>query len=188
MPPKAKFSKAEIVQAALQIVKEQGMDACTAREVADALHSSPRPIFTIFSSMEELQAEVMQEARKLYHQYVQLGLQQELPFRGVGLQYIRFACEQPILFNLLFMKQQNSILDLDNILSMIDQDYEAILKSIEDSYQIYGEQAKRLYQHIWIYTHGIAVLSASNVCEFQQVEISALLTEVFRSVLKTIKG
>lgn len=187
MPPKAKFTRNEIINSALHIVKTKGMSALTARELADVLHSSSRPIFTIFKNMEELQGEVIKEIRNVYHEYVEVGLHEELAFRGVGIQYIRFAMEEPELFRLLFMKEQEKVVNLDNILSIIDCDYEAILKSIEDAYGVYGNQSKRLYQHLWIYTYGIAVLSASKVCIFQPDEITSLLTETFLSLLKNAK-
>ena len=58
MPPKPKFTKEEIVQTALEIVSQKGVEALTAKELGDALGSSARPIFTAFSSMKEVQDEV----------------------------------------------------------------------------------------------------------------------------------
>ena len=58
MPPKAKFSKEEIVASAVEIVRTHGSDALTARALGQALGSSPRPIFTVFQSMEEVRREV----------------------------------------------------------------------------------------------------------------------------------
>ena len=49
MPPKAKFTKNEIVEAAMQIVREQGLEAVTSRELGKRLGSSACPIFTVFS-------------------------------------------------------------------------------------------------------------------------------------------
>ena len=37
MPPRVKFQKEEIVTTALEIAREKGIDAVTAREVANAL-------------------------------------------------------------------------------------------------------------------------------------------------------
>ena len=51
MPPKPKFTKEEIVTAALNITREKGIDAVTAREIAAKLGSSARPIFTVFRNM-----------------------------------------------------------------------------------------------------------------------------------------
>lgn len=58
MPPKPRFTREEIVAAALDIVSRQGIEALTARELGEVLGSSARPIFTVFRSMEELQQEV----------------------------------------------------------------------------------------------------------------------------------
>lgn len=66
MPPKPKFTREEIIQAALTIVSQKGADALTAREVGEQLGSSARPIFTVFKNMEELQAEVRQAAMERF--------------------------------------------------------------------------------------------------------------------------
>lgn len=54
MPPKPKFTKDEIVAAALGVVSKNGIDALTAQALGNALGSSARPIFTIFNSMKEV--------------------------------------------------------------------------------------------------------------------------------------
>ena len=64
MPPKAKFTKDEILNTALNITREQGIDAVTARELGARLGSSPRPIFTIFKSMEEVKDFVILKAKE----------------------------------------------------------------------------------------------------------------------------
>lgn len=55
MPPKAKFTRSQIIQAALAIIRENGMAALSARTLGAKLGSSARPIFTVFQSMEEVQ-------------------------------------------------------------------------------------------------------------------------------------
>ena len=61
MPPKAKFTKAEIIEAALNIVRADGYEALTSRALGTYLGSSARPIFTVFKNMEEVQQEDLQE-------------------------------------------------------------------------------------------------------------------------------
>ena len=58
MPPKPKFTREEVIDAALEIVSEKGMEALTSRDLGARLGSSARPIFTVFQNMEELQREV----------------------------------------------------------------------------------------------------------------------------------
>lgn len=187
MPPKAKFEKDEIISAALAIVREQGMDALTARSLGSRLGSSPRPIFTVFQSMEEVQTEVLNKSKAVYAEYVTRGLNSVLAFKGVGTQYILFAINEPKLFQLLFMSEQKALPNLSTVLPVIEEHYEDILASIRNSYAVDNEQAESLYRHLWIYTHGIATLCATKTCMFTGEEISRMMTEIFTSLLSKIK-
>lgn len=187
MPPMAKFSREEIISAALEIVRERGIDAVTARELGARLNSSARPVFTVFENMEEVRKEVVKAAREVYRQYVEQGLAQELAFRGVGLAYIQFAIKEPKLFQLLYMGEQCEVSDITHVLAVIDENYEAILQSVQKPYGLKREQAKRLYQHLWIYTHGIGTLCATQVCYFSDAEIEKMITEIFISLLEKMK-
>ena len=170
MPPKAKFTKAEIIEAALNIVRADGYEALTSRALGTYLGSSARPIFTVFNK-----------------EYVNKGLTTEPPFKGVGTQYILFAVNEPKLFQLLFMTEQKQIPDLSGVLPLIDESYEQILLSIQDDYKICKAAGKKLYHHLWIYTHGIATLCATKMCRFTDEEISTMITEVCMSILKKLK-
>ena len=188
MPPKAKFTKQEIVDAAFEITRRDGFDALTARSLAAELGSSPRPIFTVFNGMEEVQSEVKAAATKLYEQYEDEGMSGENAFKGSGTGYIRFAAEQSKLFQLLFMKERNGVPDLESVLSVIDNYYEKILHSVEEVYGFSRETAKEIYQHMWIYSHGIASLIATNVCAFSNEDISKMLTDVCSSIIRKYKA
>ena len=75
MPPKPKFTKEEIITAALELVSEEGMQALTARELGARLGSSARPIFTVFNSMEEVQEEVRTAALKRFESYAEKAVE-----------------------------------------------------------------------------------------------------------------
>ena len=187
MPPKAKFTKEEITKTALDIVKTGGFEALTSRELGTRLGSSARPIFTVFKNMEEVQQTVIQSAKMLYKEYVNKGLAEEHPFKGVGTQYILFSINEPKLFQLLFMTEQAQTPDLFGVPPFIEESYEEILLSIQDDHGINEQLAKKLYRHLWIYTHGIATLCATKMCRFTGNEISSMITEVFTSLLKNIR-
>jgi len=187
MPPKAKFTKAEIIEAAFHIVKTDGLDALTSRALGTRLGSSARPIFTVFQSMDEVQQAVIEAAKAMYKEYVDQGLTWEHPFKGVGTQYILFSIQEPKLFQLLFMTEQPQVPDFLGVLPLIEESYEEILLSIQNDYQINLRLAEGLYRHLWIYTHGIATLCATRMCRFTGDEISSMITEVCMSLLKMIK-
>lgn len=188
MPPKAKFSREQIIDAAIDIVREDGFDALTSRALGTKLGSSARPIFTVFQNMEEVQQEVIITAKQKYREYISKGLSQDLEFKGVGMEYILFSINEPKLFQLLFMTEQSQIPDLTVVLPLIDDSYEQILRSIQSGYEIDKSSAEILYRHLWIYTHGIATLCATNMCHFTDEEVSSMIRQVCISILKSIKA
>ncbi len=187
MPPKAKFTKEEIIEAALEIVRNEGFSALTARALGAKLGSSARPIFTVFQSMEEVQQAVIYAAKELYREYVKRGLSDTPAFKGVGTQYILFSINEPKLFQLLFMGEHTEVPELSEVLPIIDENYDEILSSVKDGYGLPRDTAEKLYRHLWIYTHGIAALCATKTCRFTGEEISAMMTEVFIGLLKSLK-
>lgn len=187
MPPKAKFTREEIIEGALNIVRTEGYEALTSRALGRSLASSARPIFTVFKNMEEVQQATREAAKSLYQEYVSEGLKAEHPFKGVGTQYILFSIHEPKLFQLLFMTEQRQIPSFSGVLPLIEDSYERILLSIEKDFAISEGSAKKLYHHLWIYNHGIAALCATKMCRFTGEEISTMMTEVCMSILFKIQ-
>lgn len=189
MPPQAKFSRKEIIDAGLAILRKQDLSAVTAREIGKYLGSSTRPIFTVFKNMNEVLDAVEAKAREIYTGYVCQGLQNDIAFKGVGQAYIQFAAREPKLFQLLFMRKLPEDTGVNKILPEIDENYPAILKSITDQFPVSTDDAVMLYRHLWIYSHGIAVLCATSMCHFTGEEIGTMLTEVFKALLtERLKG
>lgn len=188
MPPKCKFTREEIVKTALNLTRKEGINAVTARALGAKLSSSSKPIFSVFENMEDVQSEVQKAAKALYAEYVQVGLQQKPAFKGVGMQYILFAIKEPKLFQLLFMSEQPQKPSVEGVLPIIDESYNQILQSVRNGYGLDEKDAENLYRHLWIYSHGIAVLCATNMCSFTAEEIGKMTSEVFVGLLKEIKG
>ena len=103
MPPKVKFTKDEIVDAALRVARVKGAEGVTTRDIAAELGVSTRPIFTYYRGMDELRADLRLAAHAVYRRYTDEGLRQPIPFLGFGRQYLRFAREEPQLYRLLFL-------------------------------------------------------------------------------------
>lgn len=185
MPPKAKFTRDKIIQTALNIVQENGIESLSARALGARLDSSARPIFTVFQNMEEVQQEVLNAARSKYNEYTRKGLSQTPAFKGTGEQYIQFAKDEPKLFQLLFMSEKINTMTIGNRLALDDY-YNEIILSIQTQYDVSKNVANKLYRHLWVYTHGIATLIATKVCNFTDREMDTMLTEAFIGILKKI--
>ncbi len=188
MPPKPKFTKDEIVNAALKLVSKRGSDALTARELGAALGSSARPIFTVFDSMEELQNEVREAALKRFESYVDRSNTDIPLFKQVGMQMVLFGAREPKLYQLLFMRENKDVESFDDLFNKLGT---AATESIEILCGEYGltlPQAKLLFENIWVYTFGLGTLCATRVCEFTDEELGNMLTTEFNALLLLVKS
>ena len=95
--------------------------------------------------------------------------------------------KEPNLFKLLFMSNDGTY-GLDNVLSEIEVNYEGVFKCVQDCYGLSEEDSKKLYLHMWIYTHGIAVLCVTGTCLFSDKEIDGMLSEVCSSIIKELRS
>ena len=183
MPPKPKFTKEEIVSAALELVSERGIEALTARELGARLGSSARPIFTVFNSMEEVQAEVRAAALKRFESYAEKAMDYTPVFKQVGMQMILFAIEEPKLYQLVYMSENAGATDFEGITQRLGDVAQLCVDVIQRDYGLSMEDAKMLLEHVWIYTFGIGALCATGMCRFSQEEIIQMLGQDFMAML-----
>jgi len=183
MPPKPKFTKEEIIAAALELVSEKGMEALTARELGVRLGSSARPIFTVFNSMEEVQEEVRAAALKRFESYAEKAMHYTPVFKQVGMQMILFAMEEPKLYQLVYMSENAGATDFEGIVERLGDVAQLCVDVIQRDYGLSESDAKALFEHVWIYTFGIGALCATGMCRFSQEEIIQMLGQDFMAML-----
>lgn len=188
MPPKPKFTKEEMVAKALQIVEEQGASALTARELGKALGSSTRPIFTVFSGMDELQEAVCAAAMKSFEGYAAAAVEGMPIFKSVGMKMVMFGMEKPELYKLLFMSERSGFSSLDGMLARLGATADACIFAICESYGLTADEARRLFENVWIYTFGIGALCASGACKLTKRQLSDMLTTEFKAVMLLISS
>ncbi len=183
MPPKPKFTKEEIVRAALELVRERGADALTAREVGNQLGTSSSPIFTVFADMEELRAAVRAMAKARFDAYMAVAEDYFPAYKKRGMQWVKFAKEEPRLFQLLFMQNGEAGMDFDRAVDEIPFGKENDIRIIMRDYRASREQAEHLFRQMWTYTYGLCALCAAGVCTFSEEETAARLGEIFRGMI-----
>lgn len=183
MPPKPKFTKEEIVLAALELVKEQGADALTAREVGRKLGTSSSPIFTVFADMDELKSAVRAMAKARFDAYMAVAEDFFPAYKKRGMQWVKFAKEEPRLFQLLFMQNGEAGADFDRAVAETPFGKENDIRIIMRDYHASREQAEHLFRQMWTYTYGLCALSAAGVCTFSEAETAARLGEIFAGMV-----
>ncbi len=188
MPPKPKYTKEQIIAAALEIVSQKGAGALTAKELGRALKTSTSPIFTVFNSMQEVQDAVKIAAMERFESYAhKIGADMPI-FKQVGMQMIIFAREEPNLYQLVFMSQNNDVRSFEDIYAHLGIVADECLYTIQKDYGLSHDEAKALFEHSWIHTYGIGTLCATGMCHFTQEEISGMLTQDFTAMMTMLKG
>ena len=185
MPPKVKFQKEEIVEAAVSITRIKGISAVTAREVGAVLGVSSRPLFTYYNSVDELKRDVYFYAKNLYREYVENGLKARIPFLGVGQNYIRFAKEEKELYKYLFLTAPYGI--RESAMDGLKLSQELVRESLMQIYHMDGETADKYFRDLWLVAYSITTLIVTGDCPYSDEEISALFTEFSVSICKAYK-
>ena len=185
MPPKVKFQKEEIIAAAVQITREKGISAVTAREVGAALGASSRPLFTYFDTVDELKREVYHYAKKLYQDYVKEGLTAEIPFLGVGQNYIRFAKEEPELYKYLFLNPPDGV--KGSAMEGLKLSQALVRASLMRIYHMDEDTADKYFRDLWLVAYSMTTLIVTGECPYTDAEIRAMFTEFSVSICKAYK-
>ena len=184
MPPKAKITKALILETAMDMVRQGGIECLNARAVAAQLGCSTQPIFSQYDSMESLKADVLAGANALYLQYLKEGAESGRypPYKASGMAYIRFAGEEKELFKLLFMRDRTA----ENIAPTAE--WEEICAEIQKSTGLSREMAELFHMEMWSIVHGIAAMSATSYLQLDTETESMMLTDVFEGLKVRFAG
>lgn len=176
MPPKAKLTKRQILESALLLIEEKGGEYLTAKHLADYLSSSTQPIFSHFSSMDELKSELFTEALKIFGKALREEVNCDNRYLALGLNYIHFAQKQPHLFRYLFMSDYGK---KDLVKEQVEMNY--ILEVIKEEKHLTGEKAVSVYRDMWLFSHGIAVMMVTGTANFAEEEIRNMLIDACRA-------
>ena len=187
MPPKAKFTREQIIQAAVDVTREQGISALTAREVGKQLGTSSTPVFVAFENMEDLKQEVFKEVERQYSQFINEGLNYTPVFKAFGLRMIEYAKEYPNLFKVLFMNSTESNINYDNMIMNFPA-ADICIKAIKEQTKLDDSQVELLFKQTLINGLGICYLVSSNTCGFTHEQLDEYLGLSYIGTLTAIKN
>ena len=179
MPPKVKITKQEIISTTVDLVRSGGADTINARAIASALNCSTQPIFSNFSSMEELQDAVIHATYEHYLGFIRREVESGKypPYKAYGMAYIRFAIEEKELFKLLFMRDRTG-----EDVSALSPDFEDSIKLISKAMGVSEEKAKLIHFELWSCVHGIGTMLATSFLPLEIDFISDMISDVYLGI------
>ena len=188
MPPKPKFTKEEITDVAFEIVRSEGVEALTAREVGNRLGSSSRPIFTVFKDMNELKQGVIRKAEGLLNEYLLKAEDYDPLYKQLIKEIISFACDEPNLFHLIFLSDNSNPDTFELINKDIIKKNRHYFDVLKESYGLNDEEAMIVVRHSCVYVYGIGSMCSAKVCTFSDDQLNELLGQVFMAMLAYIRS
>ncbi len=163
MPKSPVVGREQVLEGALDLLRKRGPAALTARSLAEKLECSTQPIYSAFGSMKDLERALLRDVRRYYREFLARDHGGSAPFENVGLGYLRFAREEPRLFNWML---ESGRLKVDFDARTHSPEVQLGLDRMAEDPSLAGlrpEQIERLQRNLWIYTHGLAVLLSSGI-------------------------
>ena len=181
MAPKSKVTREMIVDAAVGIVRESGYEAINARAVAGKLGCSTQPVMYHFATMEDLKMEAYSQVDRFHTEYLMTFSAERDPLLEIGLNYIRFAIDEPNLFRFLF---QSGYARENNLLEMIDsEELIPVLSAMQEGIGTEMGKTKEIFLVIAMFAHGYASIIANNSLEYDEELAAQHLEKVFNGAV-----
>lgn len=180
MPRQMLFTRREVEKAALELTREKGIGALSARSLGQRLGSSSKPIFSLYENMEEVRAAVIRAANEEYQRFLAEDMQagRYPPYKASGMAYIRFAREERELFRLLFMRDRSGESHEQN-----DEEIEPLLDLICRNLGVDRKTARKLHLEMWIFVHGIASMIVTAYLEWDEPTVSEAVSDVYHGLI-----
>jgi AcrR family transcriptional regulator len=152
MSPKGTiFDNSSVLAAAVDLVRDNGWEALTARAVADRLKASVAPVYSTFGSMEALERAILEEARTRLHESTMAAYTPDA-FLNIGVGIVVFAREEGHLFTALFHTRHHHGDIVDGVFASILER----MKTDQVLKQLSGRSLDRLLHYLGMYTLGLA--------------------------------
>ncbi len=156
MPPKPKFNKESIVEAAYELAKEKGLSAITARSVANRLGCSVAPIYVNFATIDDLTAAVVRRVFTITDELVAKYKGANL-FENMGKASLAFARAYPVLFRELTMEPNPYMASYETVEN-------SILEALAEEESMRGltlDERRRLLFKMRVFQLGLSAMVAN---------------------------
>ena len=181
MPPKTKVTAEMVINAAIEVARQSGYESINARTVSGQLHCSTQPVMYHFSTIESLKKAAYKRLDQLHSEYMMNTRPGQDPILGIGLNYIRFAVEEPQLFRFLF---QSGYAEENNLLEMVDsEELVPVLEAMREGAGLSMEKTRQVFITVALFAHGYASIIANNHLEFDEKLIAEHLERTWNGAV-----
>ena len=180
MPAVKKVSRDEIIDAAVEVLRDGGFSSINARSVAKKLGCSTQPIYVSFRSMDELRTALTVRAMEMHTKRVRDSLREhngnDSRFSSYGMGFVKFAAEEKQLFRWLYLEgeqlgaYQNDVLEAE------------VIQTVVDEFGYSQETARGFYRDMVYFSYGLAILANTDHLNLTEPELREAFRRDFRAL------
>lgn len=182
MPASCNITKEQIIKTAVVMVNKKGWENINARDLAKALKISTKPLYRIYSNMEEIKSDMYKEIYKQYDEFITSRVDNKNALITLCVAYVEFAKKYKNLFISLFLSNNLKWKTVDDVLNE-KWNQGAIINLVNKQNYTFLE-AKELFMHVWLYANGLATLICANKIEIDDKEIIKRIVKIYKTLEK----
>ena len=185
MPSSPKIKKEDMLQAALELVAQDGYAALNIKAVAKKLGCSTAPISWQFGGMDGLREELISFVEQYVEKtYYSLDENEFATFEWRGKGTIDLALEKPNLFRFLYMGERSQLLSTGFKLQADHSDAANVYQKMAGLLGITSNQVMEFAMTMMVYTQGIGTLIASGIVKDTKENMYRMLHNTGMTYLK----
>lgn len=170
-----------VIDAAFEVARTQGAENINARTVSGKLGCSTQPVMYHFETIEDLKRAAYQKTDHFHTEFLMNIGPEEDVMLAIGLNYLRFAKEEPHLFRFLF---QSGFAIENSLLEIIDsEELLPILSAMKEAMSMDMAKTKEVFLILAMFVHGYASLMVNNGLAYDEKTVIPHLESVFRGAV-----
>lgn len=182
MPVNCGMTKEAIIKKAVVMVNKNGWDSINARDLAKALKISTKPLYRIYSNMDEIKADMYKEIYRQYDEFITSRVDNKKALVTLCVAYVEFAKTYKNLFISLFLSNNLKWNSIDDVLN--EKWNQGAIINLVNKQGYSFEEAKELFMHVWLYANGLATLIATNEIEIDDKDIIKRVVKIYKTLEK----
>lgn len=186
MAGKSIIDKATLLKVALQMVDKEGIESINARSLASAAGISTKPIYRIYTSLDELKHDVNEIIKKEYDEFIMKRVDNKNALITVCVAYIEFAQMRKNYFRSMFLSNNLKWTSVNDVLN--EKWNQSTIINLVNKHGLSFDEAKNLFMHVWLYANGLATLIASNELTINNKEILIRIVKIYKELSKNIEA
>lgn len=186
MPPITKITKKMILECGYELVVTSGIESVNSRSIAKMLGCSTQPIFSQFSSMEDLRQEIHDFACQKFEQEVLNCDDTDSFMRSSYLKVTTLAKNQANIFKLIYLSEYCKG---ENFLNtrMNFESNKKIWNEIKLKYQLDNKECSDIMERISLLVQGIATLMATSNIQYNDDQIVSIVENTLEDMAIGVK-